>query len=213
MPRTPRVPRVIRGKRPRRGGRLLARVAGAALLSGAAIAIITVFGEFPVSDSPAPFSGASARLSSTAGEFGALEPDKPLVSPDKKRDADTSMDSAHAQRSPLPFNAPDAATYRAEVERNPHETPPSLLRFAAEVAQRQAEVQRTPHLRGTLFDDLGRCALDAQRQLPSSARSFCLLQLRQLASRHPAQFAEPLRDLLSQTPDAVALGAPLRGLQ
>ncbi len=92
------------------------------------------------------------------------------------------------EEDPLPFGAPRLETYRAEAAQDPHGTPPSLLRFAERVAERQVQAMEDPFLRRPFFDELGRCARDSGNSLPPSVRAFCLARMETFAAKFPSPF-------------------------
>ncbi len=121
--------------------------------------------------------------------------------------------SNHGTGKSTPFHAPNLETYRNEVRAFPHGTTPSLVAFAATLEQSFAESvnSRRSTVRDAFFNELARCASDDRRELPFSARSYCLLRLNAFVAASPPH-SERLAAVLKSIPDVESLRSPHRGL-
>jgi hypothetical protein len=163
-------------------------------------------------------------LTAVANSFLPTTPTKPFRDPQAKPLAEPLLTAEHAPlasettstlgaTTSRPFDAPTVEEYRADVLRDPHGTPPSLVRFAAAFALMEKEAKSSLKLRKALAEDLARCTINSKLQLASSARSFCLLRLGVLAKSEPEHFEKTFQYTLSLTPDVLALRSSTRGLQ
>ena len=119
----------------------------------------------------------------------------------------------HGTGKSTPFHAPNLETYRNEVRTFPHGTPPSLIAFAATLERSFSESVNSPHsaVRDAFFNELARCASDDRREIPFSARSYCLLRLNAFVAASPPH-SELLAAVLKSIPDVESLRSPHRGL-
>jgi hypothetical protein len=79
---------------------------------------------------------------------------------------------------------PSPEVYRKEVAEDPHAPAPSMLRFAAGLAPRFAEAQKSPAKADEFYDDLRECA--ESTTIPQSAKALCLVNIRDLGKKIPA---------------------------
>ena len=94
---------------------------------------------------------------------------------------------------------PTISQLRAEVQANPHFTPPSLLKFAVFVQGKRDEALQSEQSSQTLFSELKPCVLDSSIMTANSVRAFCLSAAISLGEKFSS--IKPLaNDLRSQTP-------------
>lgn len=79
--------------------------------------------------------------------------------------------------------APKHRTVWEEAEQDPHTTPPSLLKFAREMAPLMERALANPKDAELLTNELEQCMLNDT--LAQSARALCLSNAERLAAKHP----------------------------
>jgi hypothetical protein len=92
---------------------------------------------------------------------------------------------------------PEANVLRAEAEKNPHETPPSLLAFAHSVAVRETEAKKSPEQATAFFSDLSDCATG--NNVPQ-AQALCLVTAAEVANTYPDILKSRYEALADMTP-------------
>jgi hypothetical protein len=100
---------------------------------------------------------------------------------------------------------PTVAQLRSEVQANPRVTPPSLLKFASLVREKQEEAARSEPMAQALLPELKKCVLDRGIDTVNSARAYCLSGALALGARFASikPLADEIRDQAS--PDIVRL--------
>jgi hypothetical protein len=102
------------------------------------------------------------------------------------------------------LDAPSVNQLRTEVAANPHETPPSVLSFAAELAPRMAAALHSSEKAHHLWNELEKCT--SQISSPTVIRSICLSNINILADHYSWQ--EKYQDLLGKVnPEVKRLSA------
>ena len=95
----------------------------------------------------------------------------------------------------------DIARY-AEAKRDPHSTPPSLLAFASQLADRMDRAKASPEYARALFDELASCAEDkAAAQLPT-VRAICGVNAARLSEMHP-DLTDAYKKLRAGLPESI----------
>jgi hypothetical protein len=92
------------------------------------------------------------------------------------------------QPTPLKEAIPTREILRAEVARDPHETPQALLSFSVDLQQRQVEAMKSEHAAQIIFKELEHCTADATS--PSAVRALCLLDAKRLQTAYPSLASE-----------------------
>lgn len=96
---------------------------------------------------------------------------------------------------------PKRETYRTEVDRDPHGTPPSLQHFARRMAAKMETGMRTESAARALIPELHDCARNSEVESP---RAVCVMNGRRLARKFPnlqsdwAEFEASLPPLLQK---------------
>jgi hypothetical protein len=100
---------------------------------------------------------------------------------------------------------PTVAQLRSEVQGNPRVTPPSLLKFASFVREKQEEANRSEPLAQALLPELKKCVLDTSIDTVNSARAYCLAGAISLGGRFAS--IRPLADEIRNqaSPDIIRL--------
>jgi hypothetical protein len=167
------------------------------------------------------FSGNWARLRSEVGtgRAGAVPtaPEAPghgLPRPNPSRtDVPQAQDSAGVAAAPEWLRAaPDADRLRREARANPHVTPPSLRRFAAELGAASDRLAPDDRAGATAFmEDLRRCVVEGPR--PPTVEALCLSGAADLRDRFPHLAGEYERLRGRASPEARRLVEALAGLR
>jgi hypothetical protein len=126
---------------------------------------------------PAGVPTAEASPSPLPEAFGYVLPSTPTP--------EVTGAIGHASRNDRIIDqVPSPEVYRKEVAEDPHSPPPSMLRFAAGLAPRFAEAQKSPAKADEFYDDLRECAEGAN--VPQSAKALCIVNIRDLGKKVPA---------------------------
>lgn len=106
---------------------------------------------------------------------------------------------------PLARVIPSSATVRAEVARNPHVTPPSILSFSLELGERFDRALRSSEESEKLMRELEKCATEDVRNTGErlqSVRALCLLNARHLSEQRP-ELKNAYSVIEAKVPDAI----------
>ncbi len=79
---------------------------------------------------------------------------------------------------------PSPIEMRAEVEKNPHQPPPSLARFAVEMGERLNDAEKSETKAADFLTELEGCVLDASQA--STTRALCLANADRLGRKFGA---------------------------
>jgi hypothetical protein len=109
-------------------------------------------------------------------------------------------------------SAPDEARLRREARANPHVTPPSLRRFAADLGAAADRLAPDDRAGATAFmADLRRCVIEGPR--PPTVEALCLSNADALRQRFPHLSEEHERLRRRASPEARRLVEALAGLR
>ena len=98
---------------------------------------------------------------------------------------------------------PNVETYREEVKRNPHHTPPSIIRFAALLAPHITRGMKDVNEAEKVFNYLQDCALE-KNTVPVSSRAFCVSTAEGFAKRFPQSYESRYQTLKNRVDQDVA---------
>lgn len=101
---------------------------------------------------------------------------------------------------PLPLSFPSLETLREEVLARPHDTPPSLLAFASQLAPRMEVALSSAEYAETFFSELESCAR-GDGTLPPSVLALCAINGSRLARKYPRELSHRYRSLYQTLPE------------
>src|SRR5665213_1288724 len=131
------------------------------------------------------YGGLSKSATSRSAEASA----NPSVAPEPSVATPTAVQAAALPdntliEKPLSALVPDKKTVREEVERDPHSTPPSLLKFSVELNHKQIAALLSEDRATAFLTELKTCALE--KESLNSVQALCLLNAKRLAKSYPA---------------------------
>lgn len=145
----------------------------------------------------------SPNISSTKIEAPKEETTQPVAKPNPEVSSMISSRPAQPAENPnspiekLVF--PQLTALREEVKKDPHSTPPVLLKFADQMATAMDEAKKGESEGTALFKKLQTCiAQDA----PIAARGLCLENAKRLSKMYPS-LEGPFSELMKSTPKNV----------
>ncbi|MCC6278494.1 MAG: hypothetical protein IT289_11325 [Oligoflexia bacterium] len=83
-----------------------------------------------------------------------------------------------------PLEVPLSKDLRQEVARDPHRTPPGLIRFSISLGAKMGAIQNFEQA-ARFSVELGSCARGNSKEFPESAMALCLLNAKRLSARFP----------------------------
>lgn len=95
---------------------------------------------------------------------------------------------------------PELDALRAEVKKDPHSTPPILLKFAGQMADAMEEAKEDEQKGSALFRKLETCV---ENEGPAAARALCLENAQRLATLYP-KLEGSFDDLKNRAPPNVS---------
>jgi hypothetical protein len=106
---------------------------------------------------------------------------------------------------------PLVSDLREEARQNPHETPPSLLRFGADIGVRMKEAQKNKAAAVAFLAELKTCAVPPHLdESPVQARALCIVSAHELAQAWPDLSGDVDELVENSDSDAVQLAAKIR---
>lgn len=102
-----------------------------------------------------------------------------------------------------PIDPPTLRQAREEVGQDPHRTPPSLVRFAQELARKEDLAKGSPAVAESLFSDLERCMQPRSEAVPPQAQVVCVTTAEELSQRDPDRFQDRSARLEQSASDEV----------
>ena len=110
---------------------------------------------------------------------------------------------------------PTTSTLREEVKKDPHSTPPSLLRFAVDIGVRMKAAKTNNAEAQKLLGELKTCVTsDQDGNSPARARALCLVSARELAQQWPSmpEMKDDVEKLVKGTdPQIIELATKIPG--
>jgi hypothetical protein len=125
---------------------------------------------------PEPFRGTPSPADLVAA------PDRTTGQPPTETTANSQPNSNVPSRS-IRDEAPTMAQLNGEITANPHDTPPTLLKFTERVASRVDAVRTEPQA-NALFGELESCVLNPREAQAHSVLAVCLMTARDLSKRY-----------------------------
>lgn len=119
-----------------------------------------------------------------------------------------TQEPAAAGRAPATLHPPSLTEVRAEVERDPHSTPESIIRFAQGLAPAMETALASEPDARALQPKLARCARDSE---VDSTAALCLVNSKRLADKYAslrqdyAKLASDVRPVVASLERAVTL--------
>jgi hypothetical protein len=128
---------------------------------------------------PPPIPGLSPFVTPPSedkqdSQKGSGAEDQSSMAGQKSMKSETQKPLGEKTHFPEYFNAPALKTYREEVEKNPHVTPPSLLSFSEKIAENEILVKKGLISAQEFSASLRNCVVLGFSQIPRSARALCL---------------------------------------
>ncbi|HTL12310.1 MAG TPA: hypothetical protein VL588_07470 [Bdellovibrionota bacterium] len=177
---------------------------------------------------PAPESGSAERAaparSDTTGvgeatPLGAQPGEPPLAGGPPMDDDDEPPTEEADDGTPneaMPkftgrLEAPPVQNLRDEVAKDPHGTPPSLLRYAAQMADRMEAAFQSPEEADRLYPELEDCVKDPGGTVTQTVKLTCYVNALRLSRRYGKRF-EGRADALAQASPGTAKMAHATGL-
>ena len=114
---------------------------------------------------------------------------QPSTAPSVVVSAEALSEKEIARKSidtPVVKLAPTAETMRSEVERDPHSPPTSLISFAADLAPKMDEAQKSPAAAEKFFAELQDCLASPKLAQSRTVRALCLVNIRRLGQQIPS---------------------------
>jgi hypothetical protein len=93
---------------------------------------------------------------------------------------------------------PTSDAVREEAEKNPHETPPSLIAFAHEISRRETESRKSPESALSFFAELSDCV--AGNNI-AQAQALCLTTAHEVADVYPDLLKDRYNALMDSSPE------------
>jgi hypothetical protein len=109
---------------------------------------------------------------------------EPVIAPSSNASPQNATPTVGTQDAEL--SIPNRETIRAEVEKNPHETPPSLLKFSIELGRQFKIAMLSEKNARSFFKKLEECVTDPTLQGADSSQALCLRDAQRLARAFPS---------------------------
>jgi len=169
------------------------------------------------SSSTAQPQTAPARLDTTGvGEATPLAPGGPPMDDDGDEQPPTEEADDGTPNEAMPkftgrLEAPPVQNLRDEVAKDPHGTPPSLLRYAAQIADRMEAAFQSPQEADRLYPELEDCVKDPGGTVTQTVKLTCYVNALRLSRRYGKRF-EGRAEALAQASPGTAKMAHSTGL-
>jgi hypothetical protein len=109
---------------------------------------------------------------------------------DENTETQFSNTPVPVQTTPHPgansLSPPSLKVLRMEVKNNPHATPPSLLEFAARLAERMEAANSSVEIASTVFKELEACITNEELREATSVQALCLEATSRLSKSYPS---------------------------
>jgi hypothetical protein len=96
------------------------------------------------------------------------------------------------------LDVPNLKEVREQIAKDPHQTPPALLKFARDLAEKTEAAKRSPEKAKTLFETLENClqgGKDPSESTPVAAQTLCITTAEELTKLYPQEFSSRLKQL------------------
>lgn len=128
--------------------------------------------------------------------------------------ASSRSNQKNSAQLPLMALLPLNTELRQEVARNPHQTPPSLLRFGADVGKRLSQAKKSETEASRFLTELSECGTsELGAQMPVQVQAMCLITASQLGKVWPTLHSRVEEILKSSDPKSLDLASRLLAMQ
>jgi hypothetical protein len=106
--------------------------------------------------------------------------------------------NSNAETETQHLDVPNLKEVREQIAKDPHQTPPALLKFARDLAEKTEVAKRSPEKAKTLFETLENClqgGKDPSESTPVAAQTLCITTAEELTKLYPQEFSSRLKQL------------------
>jgi len=177
------------------------------LCTTCAIVLLVTYALMPVgSNEPTILiEDAQAQVNnSSEGEVWAIEVESPSVEATPVESARYEVDSEQAPERVLEETV-SLETVRDDISNNPHDTPKSLEKFAAQVSFMLKYARKDVVKAKSLFKRLDSCASTNQEGVPKTVRAYCASVAEELGETFPKDLGSDYAALRDRLPKEIRI--------